>query len=57
MMAYTDGLVERRDEVIVQGIDRLAGHLRAVPAETACHAVMASVGVASCRIASTGHQV
>jgi serine phosphatase RsbU (regulator of sigma subunit) len=37
---YTDGLVERRDEVIDDGLDRLCRAVTAQPVEAACAAVM-----------------
>jgi phosphoserine phosphatase RsbU/P len=37
---YTDGLVERRDELIDDGIARLLGTLTADPPDTACTRVM-----------------
>ena len=37
---YTDGLVERRDELIDDGLDRLCRAVTAGPAEAACAAVM-----------------
>jgi sigma-B regulation protein RsbU (phosphoserine phosphatase) len=40
---YTDGLVERRDAVIDEGLERLAGLVRAEPAETVCSRVMAGM--------------
>jgi len=40
---YTDGLVERRGEVIDDGLDRLCRAVTAEPAEAACAAVMAAL--------------
>ncbi|MGK5683236.1 PP2C family protein-serine/threonine phosphatase [Actinoplanes sp. URMC 104] len=40
LVCYTDGLVERRDEVIDVGIDRLSGHVRPEPAEAVCNGIM-----------------
>ena len=37
---YTDGLVERRGELIDDGLDRLCRAVMAQPAEAACAAVM-----------------
>ena len=45
MVAYTDGLVERRGEVIDSGLRRLAAHVQADPAETVCTAIMAGMDV------------
>ncbi len=42
---YTDGLVERRDEVIDTGLRRLADMVRAENAEEVCVAVMADSGM------------
>jgi phosphoserine phosphatase RsbU/P len=44
---YTDGLVERRGEVIDQGIQRLCKAVDAAPAEIVCRTVMARMDVAS----------
>jgi len=41
VVAYTDGLVERRGEVIDVGMNRLAAQVRAEPAEIVCTAIMA----------------
>jgi serine phosphatase RsbU (regulator of sigma subunit) len=47
---YTDGLVERRGELIDDGLDRLCRAVTAGPAEAACAAVMgAMVGNESAR--------
>lgn len=40
VVAYTDGLVERRGEVIDVGLQRLAAQVRAEPAEAICAAIM-----------------
>jgi len=40
---YTDGLVERRGEMIDDGLDRLCRAVTAQPAEAACAAVMAAL--------------
>jgi phosphoserine phosphatase RsbU/P len=40
---YTDGLVERRGEVIDDGLDRLCRAVTAQPAEAACAAVMGAL--------------
>jgi putative methionine-R-sulfoxide reductase with GAF domain len=45
VVAYTDGLVERRGQVIDVGLQRLIGQVRAEPAELACAAVMAGMDV------------
>jgi serine phosphatase RsbU (regulator of sigma subunit) len=42
---YTDGLVERRNEHIDQGLRRLTALLRPDPAETVCAAIMAGMDV------------
>ena len=44
LACYTDGLVERRGEVIDDGIDRLRGMIEADSAETVCAKVMAALG-------------
>jgi sigma-B regulation protein RsbU (phosphoserine phosphatase) len=41
--SYTDGLVERRDESIDHGLERLRAALQAGPVEYACTAVMAEL--------------
>jgi sigma-B regulation protein RsbU (phosphoserine phosphatase) len=41
VVAYTDGLVERRGEVIDVGLQRLAALVRAEPAEDICTTIMA----------------
>ncbi|GAB7046609.1 PP2C family protein-serine/threonine phosphatase [Catenuloplanes indicus] len=43
--AYTDGLVERRDEIIDTGLARLAAAIEADDAEEVCRKVMAAVGM------------
>ena len=40
---YTDGLVERRGELIDEGLDRLCQAVTAQPPETACAAVMSAL--------------
>ncbi|MFY1690520.1 PP2C family protein-serine/threonine phosphatase [Plantactinospora sp. WMMB782] len=45
LVCYTDGLVERRNELIDIGLDRLRAAIRPGPAETACGKIMASIGV------------
>ncbi|MDG9673967.1 SpoIIE family protein phosphatase [Micromonospora sp. DH14] len=42
LVFYTDGLVERRSEVIDTGIERLAGAVRPGPAEALCDHIMAT---------------
>ncbi len=42
---YTDGLVERRGEVIDEGLGRLCDVVQPGPAETVCATVMANMGV------------
>jgi serine phosphatase RsbU (regulator of sigma subunit) len=42
LVFYTDGLVERRGELIDTGIDRLANAVKAVPADALCDHIMAS---------------
>ncbi|MFI6235891.1 PP2C family protein-serine/threonine phosphatase [Micromonospora sp. NPDC050784] len=42
LVFYTDGLVERRSEVIDTGIERLADAVRSGPAETLCDHIMAT---------------
>ncbi|WIM98864.1 SpoIIE family protein phosphatase [Actinoplanes oblitus] len=44
LLCYTDGLVERRDQVIDTGLERLTGLVRAENAETVCTAVMSAAG-------------
>jgi serine phosphatase RsbU (regulator of sigma subunit) len=41
ILLYTDGLVERPGEVIDEGLERLAGQVKAEPAQATCMAVMA----------------
>jgi len=45
LVCYTDGLVERRGEVIDVGIERLVRTVRPDAAETVCAAIMAGLGV------------
>ncbi|WP_328469710.1 SpoIIE family protein phosphatase [Actinoplanes sp. NBC_00393] len=45
LLGYTDGLVERRGEVIDVGMDRLVKLVRPAPAEAVCATVMADAGV------------
>ncbi|MEU4424535.1 GAF domain-containing SpoIIE family protein phosphatase [Actinoplanes sp. NPDC024001] len=45
LLCYTDGLVERRDQIIDTGLNRLLQLVRAAPAETVCATVMADAGV------------
>ena len=42
---YTDGLVERRGEVIDEGLRRLCQLIRIEPAENICAAIMAGMEV------------
>nr|WP_296068586.1 GAF domain-containing SpoIIE family protein phosphatase [uncultured Actinoplanes sp.] len=44
LVCYTDGLVERRDQVIDDGLDRLTRVVVPAPAETVCTTVMAGIG-------------
>ncbi|MET0424564.1 MAG: GAF domain-containing SpoIIE family protein phosphatase [Actinoplanes sp.] len=44
LVCYTDGLVERRHEVIDVGIDRLVAMIRPAAAETVCGAIMGDFG-------------
>ncbi|MFI1995697.1 PP2C family protein-serine/threonine phosphatase [Actinoplanes sp. NPDC020271] len=44
LFCYTDGLIERRDEVIDIGLARLTGAVRAENAERVCATVMAATG-------------
>jgi putative methionine-R-sulfoxide reductase with GAF domain len=44
LVFYTDGLVERRDQIIDVGLDRLTAVVRVAPAEAVCTTVMTSVG-------------
>jgi phosphoserine phosphatase RsbU/P len=44
LVCYTDGLVERRGEVIDEGIERLRACTVAVPAEAMCAQALTSVG-------------
>jgi serine phosphatase RsbU (regulator of sigma subunit) len=45
LVCYTDGLVERRHEVIDEGIGRLTALVEPLPAETVCTTVMTGIGV------------
>ncbi|MEN3607936.1 GAF domain-containing SpoIIE family protein phosphatase [Plantactinospora sp. ZYX-F-223] len=45
LVCYTDGLVERRGELIDIGLERLRAAVRPGPAEAACATVMAALGV------------
>lgn len=45
VVAYTDGLVERRGEIIDEGQQRLKALVRPEPAESACASIMAGVDV------------
>ncbi|MGI5145061.1 PP2C family protein-serine/threonine phosphatase [Plantactinospora sp. CA-294935] len=45
LVCYTDGLVERRGELIDIGLERLRAAVRPGPAEVACATVMAALGV------------
>jgi sigma-B regulation protein RsbU (phosphoserine phosphatase) len=45
VVCYTDGLVERRDQLIDVGLDRLLAAVHPDPAETVCRKVMASADV------------
>ena len=45
VVAYTDGLVERRGEVIDAGLQRLANQVKAEPAESVCMAIMTGMDV------------
>jgi phosphoserine phosphatase RsbU/P len=47
LVLYTDGLVERRGEVIDIGLDRLRALVRPVPAEKLCAAIVAGMDVRS----------
>ncbi|MDT0531688.1 SpoIIE family protein phosphatase [Micromonospora sp. DSM 115977] len=44
LVCFTDGLVERRHEVIDVGLDKLADVVRPAPAEQVCAAVMDALG-------------
>jgi serine phosphatase RsbU (regulator of sigma subunit) len=46
IVAYTDGLVERRDESIDIGMQRLIESIEPAPAEVLCAAIMADLGAA-----------
>jgi sigma-B regulation protein RsbU (phosphoserine phosphatase) len=45
LVLYTDGLVERRGELIDAGIARLAGAICPAPAEDLCSTIMSAVGL------------
>ncbi|GAA3727570.1 SpoIIE family protein phosphatase [Plantactinospora mayteni] len=45
LVCYTDGLVERRDELIDIGLERLRTAIQPGPAETLCATVMTTLGV------------
>jgi sigma-B regulation protein RsbU (phosphoserine phosphatase) len=45
VVAYTDGLVERRGEVIDAGLQRLTSQVKAEPAESVCMAIMTGMDV------------
>jgi putative methionine-R-sulfoxide reductase with GAF domain len=45
LVCYTDGLVERRDRVIDEGIKRLTSIVAPAPAEALCNLIMAGVGI------------
>ncbi|WP_234359005.1 PP2C family protein-serine/threonine phosphatase [Plantactinospora sp. BC1] len=45
LVCYTDGLVERRNELIDVGLDRLRAAIEPGPAETVCATIMAALGV------------
>ncbi|MEQ4304150.1 GAF domain-containing SpoIIE family protein phosphatase [Plantactinospora sp. B6F1] len=45
LVCYTDGLIERRDELIDVGLERLRSAVRTGPAETVCASVMAALCV------------
>jgi sigma-B regulation protein RsbU (phosphoserine phosphatase) len=45
VVAYTDGLVERRGEVIDAGLQRLTAQVCAAPAESVCTAIMAGMDI------------
>jgi serine phosphatase RsbU (regulator of sigma subunit) len=45
LVCYTDGLIERRGEVLDAGLERLRAAVRAGPAEALCAALMAAVGM------------
>ncbi|MER7419175.1 GAF domain-containing SpoIIE family protein phosphatase [Micromonospora peucetia] len=44
LVCFTDGLVERRHEVIDVGLDQLTGMVRPAPAEQVCATVMGALG-------------
>lgn len=41
LLCYTDGLIERRGELIDEGLERLRGHVTPAPADLICATVMA----------------
>lgn len=43
LLLYTDGLIERRDQPITDGLDRLLAALTYGPAYTVCAGVMAAL--------------
>ncbi|MGS2616623.1 PP2C family protein-serine/threonine phosphatase [Micromonospora sp. LZ34] len=45
LVCYTDGLVERRGELIDAGVEQLIGAVRPAPAEEVCSTIMSSFGV------------
>jgi phosphoserine phosphatase RsbU/P len=45
LVCYTDGLVERRGELIDVGLDRLRAAIRPGPADTVCATIMSALGV------------
>jgi serine phosphatase RsbU (regulator of sigma subunit) len=45
LVCYTDGLVERRGEVIDEGVERLIDVVKAAPAEALCAGIMATMGL------------
>jgi phosphoserine phosphatase RsbU/P len=45
LVFYTDGLVERRDQIIDVGLEALTAMVRAAPAEAVCGDVMTGVGI------------
>ena len=44
LVCYTDGLVERRDQVIDDGMKRLTSIVSPAPAEALCNLIMSSIG-------------
>jgi serine phosphatase RsbU (regulator of sigma subunit) len=45
LVLYTDGLIERRGELIDRGIDRLVEAITPAPAEQLCEKIMTTVGL------------